>query len=131
MFANIELDFLSISRIPYLCFLIFINGGVRNGRFLCLKILNLRNKILFPTLITVTVSLFLVSGLFISWMGSSAIKEAKLLALETAEHNAYKVKDFINPIMDQAKALAGVYEAAIKNDQMLSRDTFDRFQLDS
>ncbi len=94
-----------------------------------LKNLNLRNKILFPTLITVTVSLFLVSGLFISWMGSSAIKEAKLLALETAEHNAYKVKDFINPIMDQAKALAGVYEAAIKNDQMLSRDTFDRFQL--
>ncbi len=91
--------------------------------------LKLRNKILLPTLLFVILSLILVSTLFISWMSSSAVKEAKLLAQKTAEHNAILVKDFINPIMDQSRALAGVFEATIASGQTPDRDMLDAYQL--
>ncbi len=91
--------------------------------------MNIRNKILLPILLVVTLSLLVVSGLFISWMSSSAITEAKQLARETAQHNAVRVKDFINPIMDQSRALAGVFEAAIRSGELPKRDVFDQYQL--
>ena len=90
--------------------------------------LKLRNKILIPTMLVVMFSLTLVSVLLVYWASMSAIKEAKQLAQETASHNAVVVKDFINPIMEQARSLASIYVATIENGHTLDRAVFDDFQ---
>ena len=93
------------------------------------KNLKLRTKILLPTLVVVALSLTLVSGLLVKWAGEAAVSEAKVLGRETAERYALDVQGFISPIMDQARAMAGIFEAAVKNDQVIDRDSLDQYQL--
>jgi|LGOV01.1.fsa_nt_gb methyl-accepting chemotaxis protein len=93
------------------------------------KNLKLRTKILLPTLVIVALSLTLVSGLLVKWAGEAAVAEAKVLGKETAERHALDVQGFISPIMDQARAMAGIFEAAIKNGQVIDRDSLDQYQL--
>jgi len=93
------------------------------------KNLKLRTKILLPTLVVVALSLTLVSGLLVKWAGEAAVSEAKVLGRETAERYALDVQGFISPIMDQARAMAGIFEAAVKNDQVIDRDALDQYQL--
>ena len=63
------------------------------------------------------------------WTGQSAVKDAKALAQETAERNSLVVKDFVNPILDQSRALAAIFEGALKNGHTIDRDNWDHYQL--
>jgi methyl-accepting chemotaxis protein len=89
------------------------------------KHLSIRNKILLPTCLLVAVVMIGTSTLLASWMGDAAESDARDLARQTAERHGMEVLDFINPIMSQARALAGVYEGALKNNANLTRDQFE------
>lgn len=93
------------------------------------KNMKLRTKILLPTLVIVALSLTLVSGLLVKWASEAAVAEAKVLGRQTAERHALEVHGFISPIMDQARAMAGIFEAALKNDQVIDREVLDQYQL--
>jgi methyl-accepting chemotaxis protein len=88
------------------------------------KNLGIRNKILLPTCAVVAVGMLATSLLLASWMGRSAESDARDLARQIAERHATEVLDFINPIMDQARALAAVYEGSIQGKADVSREQF-------
>ncbi|SKA73728.1 methyl-accepting chemotaxis sensory transducer with Cache sensor [Paucidesulfovibrio gracilis DSM 16080] len=88
------------------------------------KKLSIRDKILIPIGVVVALAMVGTTFMLASWMGDAAEAEAQKMARQTANRHAEEVLDFINPIMEQARAVAGCYRGALEENSGVTRDQF-------